>query len=79
MYCSCGVMNTDSISGSQVPAHIGQLKFEFEIRHGAQAAHDHGQAVLPREVDRQARIAHDLDIGHVGQHAPGHVDPLVRA
>ena len=30
--------------GCQMPAHVGQLKLEFEVRHRAQAAHDHRQA-----------------------------------
>jgi hypothetical protein len=61
---------------SEVAAHVGQLKFKLEVRDGAQAAHDYGQAVLPRKVDRQTPIAHHLDILHVGKHAAGHVDPL---
>ncbi len=65
--------------GSEVPAHISQLKLEFEVRYRAQAAHDHGEPVLPREVDGEADVALHLDIVDVRQHAARHIDPLLRA
>ena len=40
------------------------------------AAHNDGQAVLAREFDGETHITHDLDIVHIGEHAPGHIDPL---
>ena len=43
--CSVGVRNT-SRPGRQMPAHGRELELELEIRHGAQAAHDHVQTVL---------------------------------
>ncbi len=62
--------------GREVPAHISQLKFEFEVRDGAQAAHDHRQAILPGKIDGQAHIAPYFDVLHIGEHAARHVDPL---
>ena len=63
----------------QVPAHGRELELELEIGHGAQAAHDHAQAVLAREVDREPRVAGHLDVGDVAQHFARELDALVDA
>jgi hypothetical protein len=59
-----------------MPAHVSQLKFEFEVGNGAQAAHDDGEPVLARKIHGETDIALHLDIVHIGEHTPGHVDSL---
>ena len=44
----------------QVARHVGQLELEFEVRHGAQAAHHHLDVPLAREVDGQPGVAAPL-------------------
>jgi hypothetical protein len=63
--------------GLEVAAHVGELKFEFEIGHRAQAAHDDLQAMLARDVHRQAAVADDFDIRRIAEHAAHELDTLL--
>ncbi len=56
---------------------LASLKFKFKVRHRTQAAHDHRQVVLPREVDREAGVAGDLDVFQVGQYHARQLDALI--
>ena len=41
-------------AGREAPVHVGELELVLEVGEGAQAAHDHGGALLPAEVDQEA-------------------------
>ena len=60
-------------------AHGCELKFELEIRHGAQTAYNHAQAMLACEVDCQTGVAGDLDVADVFEHLARKMDAFVES
>src|SRR6185503_2089493 len=61
----------------EVAAHRRELELELEIGDRAQAAYDHVETVLAREIDRETGVTRDLDVRHVGEHRARELDTLL--
>src|SRR5262249_46211047 len=52
-------------AGRQSPVHVGELELVLEVGERAQAAHDHGRAAAPAELDEQALEHRELETARV--------------
>jgi hypothetical protein len=60
-----------------VPVHGSELEFVFEVGHCAKPADDDGQAIVPREIDRQAFVGSDFDAVDALERRSGELDTFL--
>jgi len=63
--------------GVKFSIHQGHLEFEFEIRDGAQSAHDHAGVARAGEIDEQSAETGDLDAWQSGGRVAEQGEPFV--